>query len=230
MKMNQINAKITGILFILGTTAPIFGGLLTAPIMESQDYLKNMASHQTTMIISIITILIMGLACAGISIAMYPILKKYRAAMALGAVGYRLMEGLLAVLVATCTSALLMISTQFVSADASSALQLQSLANLILSVKEWILNGPLLICWIIGAALYYTIFYQFNLVPRWLSLWGLIGITLTFFSSIFVMISPNFGTLQTICSLPILVQELVLAVWLIVKGFSIPENTTTTTK
>ncbi len=225
MKTNQINAKITGILFILGTTAPIFGGMLTTPIMDSPDYLKNMALHQTTMTISIFTVLIMGLACAGISIAMYPVLKKYRPGMALGAVGYRLMEGLLGVLVASCTSAVLMISKQFVSADPSSALYLQGLANLTLSVKEWILNGPLLICWIIGAALYYTIFYQFNLVPRWLSLWGLIGITLTFFSSILVMISPNFGTLQTICSLPILVQELVLAVWLIVKGFTLTEKT-----
>ena len=225
MKTNQINAKITGILFILGTTAPIIGGMLAAPVMESPDVLKNMASHQTIVALSIISVLIMGLACAGISIAMYPVLKKYRPGMAMGAVGYRLMEGLLAILVATGTSAVLMISKQFATADASTALQFQTLANLILTVKDWILNGPLLICWIIGAALYYTIFYQFNLVPRWLSLWGLIGITLTFFSSIFVMISPNFGTLQTICSLPILVQELVLAVWLLVKGFTLTEKT-----
>ncbi len=225
MKPYQINAKITGILFILGTTAPIVGGMLSTPIMEGQNYLQNMASHQSTMTIAILLQFIMGIACAGISIAMYPVLKKYREGMAMGAVGYRLMEGVLGVLIAVGTSAVLMISKQFIFADASSALQLQSLANLVLSIRDWTANGPLLICWIIGAALYYVIFYQFNLVPRWLSLWGLIGITLTFISSVLVMISPNLGTLQTICSLPILVQELVLAVWLIVKGFKLTEKT-----
>lgn len=226
MKSNQIHAKITGILFLLGTTAPIIGGMLAAPIMEGKNYLQNMASNQTTLSIVILLQFIMGVACAGISIAMYPVLKKYRAGMAMGAIGYRLMEGVLGVFIAIGTSAVLIISKQFVSAEASSALQLQNLANLVISIRDWTANGPLLICWIIGAAMYYSIFYQFKLIPRWLSLWGLIGITLTFFCSILLMFTPNLGTLQTICSLPILVQELVLAVWLIVKGFTLSEKTT----
>ena len=73
-----------------------------------------------------------------------------------------------------------------------------------------------------GATLYYLIFYRSQLIPRWLSVWGLAGTVLcltagllVFFQSIAVLS----GT-QVALSLPIAVQEMVLAVWLIVKGFS----------
>jgi hypothetical protein len=72
----------------------------------------------------------------------------------------------------------------------------------------------------IGALMYYIVFYQFRLVPRWLSVWGLVGITLTIISALLVMFQlvPPFGTIQILLNLPILPQEMVLAVWLIAKG------------
>ena len=75
----------------------------------------------------------------------------------------------------------------------------------------------------IGALMYYVVFYQYRLVPRWLTVWGLVGITLTIISALLVMfhvILPSAGTIQVIFQLPILPQELVLAVWLIAKGFN----------
>ena len=74
----------------------------------------------------------------------------------------------------------------------------------------------------IGALMYYIVFYQFRLVPRWLTVWGLVGITLTIVSALLVMfhLIPPFGTIQVFFNLPILPQELILAVWLIGKGFN----------
>jgi hypothetical protein len=73
-----------------------------------------------------------------------------------------------------------------------------------------------------GATLYYLIFYRSQLIPRWLSLWGLVGTVfcltaglLVLFQSIAVLSST-----QVVLSLPLGVQEMVLALWLIVKGFS----------
>jgi hypothetical protein len=69
--------------------------------------------------------------------------------------------------------------------------------------------------------MYYVIFYQTQLIPRWLASWGLVGATLCIVASLFVMfrlIAP-FSTLQIILSLPIAVQEMVLADWLLVRGF-----------
>lgn len=74
-----------------------------------------------------------------------------------------------------------------------------------------------------GATLYYLVFYRSQLIPRWLSAWGLVGPAgvrhaaglLVLFRSIDLMSST-----QIVLNLPIAVQEMVLAVWLIVKGFS----------
>jgi hypothetical protein len=70
--------------------------------------------------------------------------------------------------------------------------------------------------------MYYGVFYQHRLVPRWISAWGLVGITLATMASVLVMwgIIPGFGTIQTIANLPIFPQELVFAIWLIAKGVS----------
>ena len=74
----------------------------------------------------------------------------------------------------------------------------------------------------IGALMYYVVFYQYRLVPRWLSVWGLVGITLTIISALLVMfhVILLLGTIQIILHMPILPQEMVLAVWLIAKGFN----------
>ncbi|MDP3721484.1 MAG: DUF4386 domain-containing protein, partial [Anaerolineaceae bacterium] len=72
--------------------------------------------------------------------------------------------------------------------------------------------------------IYYSAFYKYKLVPRWISVWGLIGISLTLITSIMMMFNPNFSTIQTISNIPIALQEMVMAVWLIVKGFSISAN------
>jgi len=74
----------------------------------------------------------------------------------------------------------------------------------------------------LGALMYYYIFYQTRLVPRWLSGWGLIGIILIIVISMLVMfrvIAPM-STTQIVLAVPIGLQEMVLAVWLIVKGFN----------
>jgi hypothetical protein len=83
-------------------------------------------------------------------------------------------------------------------------------------------NVMKLLAFAIGALLYSIIFYRTKLIPRWLSGWGVVAAIFTMLSALLTMyglIAP-FSTVQIILNLPILPQELVLAVWLIVKGFN----------
>jgi hypothetical protein len=83
-------------------------------------------------------------------------------------------------------------------------------------------NVGSLLAFSIGCSLYYIIFYRTKLVPRWISLWGLVTGISGIVSCALVstgLIAPV-GTVQVLMIIPMLPQELVLAVWLIVKGFN----------
>jgi len=56
-----------------------------------------------------------------------------------------------------------------------------------------------------------------------LSGWGLVGITLTIITSVLVLLGviPGFGTVQMMANLPIALQEMVFAFWLIIKGIDL---------
>ena len=71
----------------------------------------------------------------------------------------------------------------------------------------------------VGALMYYAVFYRSQLVPRWLSGWGMAGVVLLMTACLLALFSDSPITGYTLLVLPIAVQELVLAVWLLVKGF-----------
>jgi hypothetical protein len=76
------------------------------------------------------------------------------------------------------------------------------------------------IVFVIGALMLYSVFYHSKLIPRWLSVWGLIAAVVLLTGallSVFVNISAE---LTLLVVLPIAVQEMVMAGWLIVKGFN----------
>jgi hypothetical protein len=64
--------------------------------------------------------------------------------------------------------------------------------------------------------------FKSKLVPRWLSVWGIIGLIMTLAAYLLVMFGffGSSSTISDVLQLPIFVQEMVLAVWLIVKGFN----------
>jgi hypothetical protein len=135
-------------------------------------------------------------------------------------VGFRVAEGILEILGGVITIGLLALSQEFVKAGAPDAAYFQTIGAIIQAGDAWLSNGAAVLLWCIGALMYYTVFYQYRLVPRWLSGWGLVGIALTTISSALVMlhIIPGFGTVQVVSDLPIALQEMVFAIWLIAKG------------
>lgn len=222
LKTDRRTAAVVGVLFIIGTVSgvlmvPVLGNTLNAP-----DHLITISMNESRMILATLLKFIMGVACAGIGLALYPLLRKYHEGLAIGAAGFRIIEGVVQVVGALGYVALLALSQEFVKAGAPPSSYFHTLDVLINTSADWLRDVAVLLTWCIGALMYYAVFYQHKLVPRWLSVWGLIGITLTSISCLMVLfhLIPSAGTIQVILSLPILVQEMVLAVWLIAKGFN----------
>ena len=222
MNQNRRTAIVVGVLFIIGTVAGGAGAAVTKPTLGAPDYLVQLSANQFSVTLGALLTLVMAAACAGIGISLYPVLKKYNEGLALGAAGFRIMEGVLDIVGVIGLVLLLALGREFVKAGAPSASYFQTLGTLLTTGSDWVNTVAVLLTWCIGALMYYAVFYQTRLVPRWLAGWGLIGCSLTIAGSLLVLfqvIAP-WSTVQAVMNLPIALQEMVLAVWLIAKGFN----------
>jgi hypothetical protein len=215
-------AIIAGILFIVATTASLLGSGLVGPLLKAPDYIGKVSSNGNQMIVGTLLSFLAAATSAGIAIALYPVLKKFRAGLALGAVGFRIIEGVFYMIGAMCLLSVFSLTQHFASAGGQNASAYETIGDLLLTMHDLagFVFGVFAFC--IGAFMYYLAFYQSKLVPRWLSVWGIIALALllvavflTLFDGEPYSISGNLIYL----ALPIALQEMVLAVWLIVKGF-----------
>jgi hypothetical protein len=220
MNSNRKAAIVVGVLFIIGTLAGVLS-LFTGPVLSASSVLSSVSANENQVRIGSLLGLIMAFACAGIAIWLYPVLKKHNEALALGAVGFRTIENVLGVVSAICLLSLVPLSQEYVKAGAPVASYFQTLGTSLLGARDSISNIQL-IPFCIGALMYYYVFYQSKLIPRWLSGWGLLAIIMNLASALLVIFDliGHFSTVQVILSVPIGLQELTLAVWLIVKGFN----------
>jgi hypothetical protein len=222
MNTYRKTAISVGVLFIAATVIGVLGNaIFLKPILDATDYLIKISANENQVIIGGLLVLLSAFACAGIAIWLYPILKKHHEALALGSVGFRIVEGMLYILGVVGLLSLLALSQEYVKAGASNASVFQVSGTILLAIKEW--AGQLgVIAFTMGALMYYYVFYQSKLVPRWLSGWGFLAAALSLATAllgIFGQIIPM-STVFILLQLPIAVQEMVLAVWLIVKGFN----------
>lgn len=158
----------------------------------------------------------------GISITMFPILKRYNESMAIGYVCFRLLESTVIVVGIMSLLSIVTLSHEYVKAVAPNASSFLTAGKLLVAVHDWtFLFGPNVALGPSTLMMSYVL-YRSRLVPRFIAVLGLIGGPLIFTSAVFVM----FGLyLQTslwgaIFALPVFVYEMTLAVWLIAKGFN----------
>ena len=206
-----------GVLFIVATVSSVIGGLLIESIIDAPDDLVNVSANENQVIIGVLLELTWAASAVGITVLMFPILKKHNESLALGYVGARIFEGFIAAVGAISALLLIALSQEFVNAVAPDATYFQTSGALLLAARDWAWwIGPMLV-FALSALIFNYLLYQSKLIPRWLSVWGLIGATLLLAEGLLGM----FGlTISTFLAAPIAVQEMVLAVWLIGKGFN----------
>ena len=223
MKPERKTAIVAGALLIIATVASVTGSSFTGPILGASDYLAKISANGTPIMVGVLLTFIAAAASAGIAISLYPVLCKYNEGLALGAVGFRLIEAVFYLVGAVCPLALFTLSQEYVSAGGQGASYFQTLSHLLLTVDDLagFVFGVLAFC--VGALMYYGIFYQTQLIPRWLSIWGLAAIVALFAAALLTVFDGEpfsvSGSL-IVLALPIALQEMVLAIWLIVKGFN----------
>jgi len=165
---------------------------------------------------------IAAFAAPGIAIALYPVLRRFGEGLSLGSVGFRIIEGIFYALGMVVLLSLSTLSREFVDAGAPGDQHFKTLGHTMLAQYHWLVDVGLLLAFSIGGLLYYLVFYRSRLIPTWLSVWGIVGAVLLMVAAVLIVfgVIGAFSTVQVVLAAPIGVQEMVLAVWLIVKGFN----------
>ena len=218
MNTNRKTAIIVGVLFIIGTVAGIlFKMVFTRSIHNDLNLLTKVTANENQIMIGALFLLLMGLSLAMVPVMMFPILRKHNEALA---VGYVVFRGALETITTIATVIgwiFLTILGQHYIAGAPDASFFQTLGTL--TLKGNVLIGTISqIVFPLGALMFYWVLYQAKLIPRWISGWGLIAAILKLalpFLELFGIL-----TFQDVFDTPIGIQEMVMAVWLIVKGFN----------
>jgi hypothetical protein len=218
-------AVIVGVLFITATVANLLSTSLTRSLVDVPDYLRSLSASGDQMLVGAFLALIAALASASIAIALYPVLQRHNAGLALGSVGFRLIEGVFYIVDILGLLLLFALSQAFVQAGTPDDPYLQTIGVLIQAGREWANFVFGVSAFSLGALMYYAVLYQSRLIPRWLAGWGVLGAVCSLVAAISILFGLAPYSLPMIfLILPIAIQEMALAIWLIVKGFAAPAN------
>jgi len=221
VRAGKKTAIIVGVLYIVGTVAGILSLVFTGPVRNAQDLLIGVPASEARLVVGALFVLTMGLALAMVPVVMFPILRRHNEALALGYVVFRGgLEAVAYLAIATSWLLLVPLSQVYVQAGASDASNFQALGTLLLEARE--IGSIQAIVFCLGALIFYYLLYQTKLVPRWLSGWGLIAIVPYLAAGLLAMLGiiSALSPIYAVLDLPLALQEMVLAVWLIVKGFN----------
>ena len=222
MKSYRGNAIAVGVLFIACSAASILSIVPLGSMLDTPVNLAKLAANGNRVVLAALIEFVWAATGAGIAIALFPVLRKHNRAVALGSVAARTVSAVLVLVATLALLVLFRLSSEVVAAGSAGLPSADTLANLLLATREWAngLIGPL--AFALGAFMYYCLLYKARLIPRWLSGWGIVGIGLGVVATVYAGFTQDFGlaTVNTMLNIPIGLQEMVLAVWLIVKGFN----------
>ncbi|MFD2045686.1 DUF4386 domain-containing protein [Ornithinibacillus salinisoli] len=200
----------------------VFGVLSSVPTLEHPNYLGKLAEIEMQVLVAIFFQAAMAIVYVLITVLFYPIVKKYNKSLAVGYFAFRIIgAGFLFVGIGSLLL-LLGLSQSFVAASQANSLYFEIIAELLRQGRDILNHIGMILPWSIGGLILYFCLYKIRLVPMWLSIWGIIGYTLSLVSTFLLMLNiiALMNPVYFILNAPVALCELLLAIYLIVRGFN----------
>ncbi|WP_019009288.1 DUF4386 domain-containing protein [Deinococcus aquatilis] len=222
MRSSKTAARITGVLFVLASISAVLGVLLYDPLLHDPNFLLSGQTHTHRIMLGALFELILASAAVGTAITLFPYLKRQDETLALGYVSFRVLEAMLIILGLVSLLSFLTLRDQFGAAPATHLPAFQTVSGLLLAVHDWtFLLGPNFMLGI-NTLMCAWLLHQSRLVPRSITRLGLVGGVLILTAAVLEL----FGVILQLSpwgvalALPVALYEMVLAGWLIIKGFN----------
>jgi hypothetical protein len=220
MNTSRKTAILVGALFLISYFGVFAGSAYYGPTLNAPDYPSGIYPNRSQVTTGLLLELLNDAAVVGIAVVLYPLLKKQSESIALGYVSFRVIEAIMLVVSKISPLSLIVLSEEYVAAGALDASYFQALAASAQAERFWA-GQMVAVFFILGGLLFYYLLYQSRLLPRFISVWGFIAIASLIAANVFEVpdLTKGFHPAQLLY-FPIVLNELFLAIWLIVKGFS----------
>jgi len=227
VRSEKAAATAIGVLYVAATVAGVGAAVIGGSLLHGPGISADLAANETQVIAVAFCLFIMAIAVSGVAFMMYPILMqdsetKVEEGLSIWYVGTRIAESTVFVVALLGLFSLLVLSREVAASGGVEAPGLQLAGTVLWTAYDyaWML-GQSVFC--AGAVMLYYLLYRSRRVPRWLSVWGLIGAPLMLLAGFSLVITgdPN-STFSSVLYAPLALQEMVLAVWLIARGFNSP--------
>ena len=220
MNSNRKTAIYAGILIIIGMVAGI---LSIVPSVESPDYLTEVSANQNQVLSGAFFQFTLVPIYIGFALILYPIIQKYSKSLAIGFVSFRVIAGVFQIVGVIALPIFILLSQEYLESTASDLMFFQTFGAVLKLGRDLANHVGVMLATGLGNLILFYIFYNTKLIPRWLSSWGLIGNALAMLASFLILfqlidvVTYHFAVLI----IPLVLQEIILAIWLIVKGFNL---------
>ncbi|GLI04514.1 hypothetical protein YDYSG_05440 [Paenibacillus tyrfis] len=215
MGANRRSAVMVGVLFLIATAAYISGNVLIESIMSAPDDLKDVYSKKDQVILGVLLELINCFAVVGIAIVLFPILKQHNEKIALGYIGFRVIEAMLLIVGTIGPLLQIRLSQEYIQAGAPAHSYFHTIGALAAEGSFLAFQLAMIVLGLYSLV-FCTLLYRTKLIPRFLTVLGLVGYASLSASAIVELMGYNGMVLYA----PGALFEIMMPLWLIVKGFN----------
>jgi hypothetical protein len=215
-------ALVTGVLFVITYVTSIPPVLfLYAPLLGDPHYIVG-AGADNSVLWGVFLELLLIVANIGTAVVLFPLLKRVNEIFALGFVTARVIESVFIAVGVLSILTLVTLRQDFGGATGADAATLVTIGQSLVALHGWTFQlGPGFVVGIGNGLLLGYLMYRSALVPRGMAALGLIAgsvLLARFVGILFGVVEPG-SVLGSIMVVPEFIWELLLGIWLIVKGF-----------
>jgi hypothetical protein len=226
---NQRRAELViAALFLVTAAASIPGAFVLDAMLNTSTYLAQVFPNKGAVELGALLWSINNIGIVFIAVFAFGMLRKLDEALAVGYLACRIIEGTIMMVGIAATLLLIPLSQEFLQAGAPQGSWFLTLGDVLKQAKFLGLTGLSLPLLGLGGVLFTWMLFRFRLVPRVISVVGLIGYALVLFGSIagwFGLIDVAPGGNGTLFALPVATFEIILLpFWLLYRGFKIPDT------
>ena len=211
--------RLLGAAFLIVALTSLTSGLLLRSVVGSggiSDILVGISNRLTLMRIFILGDLVISLGIIVLAVLLYTVLNKQSKIIALVALGCWLTEAMALAISKIGATALIPLSLEFAKAGAPQHSYYQTLAGFLYNGIVIQLGQTIeLLFYCFGAMLWYSLFYRSRYIPRPISLFGLIAVSVALVGLAIEFLGHDVSILVF---LPILPFELTIGTWLLLRG------------